>query len=226
MRRPQLFITGAAVAAAIALAGCSSASHPSSPASSIGSSPASAASSTSSVAPITGRMTPAPWDRPVDQATQVTKAGLALSSTETLTVHYHVHLDVIVDGKPATVPAGLGINGFDAQLRPMKNVNPGIAPLHTHNTSGVLHIEAPAAATFTLGQAFTEWNVALAPGQVGGYTTGDAAGDQVSVFVNGEKVGGDPRSIVLKAHEEIAVIVSKGTEKVTVPSTYQFPTGM
>lgn len=84
------------------------------------------------------------------------KAGLSLTSQETLNVHCHVHLDVFVNGAPVAVPAELGINvGPDGKAPP--HGSPGIAPLHTHDTSGVLHIEAPKEQAFTLREVFIEW---------------------------------------------------------------------
>lgn len=158
---------------------------------------------------------PLPWNRPPDQQAQVTKAGLSLTSQETLTVHYHVHLDVFVDGAAVAVPAGLGINvGPDGKAPP--HGSPGIAPLHTHDQSGVLHIEAPKQAVFTLGQVFTEWGVALSAGHAGSYPIKE-------VLVDGRPYGGEPAGIVLRPHEEIAVVA--GTGNVQAPSSYQFPAG-
>jgi hypothetical protein len=206
-----------ATALAVAvLAGCSSSStHASEPS-------ASAAPSTASADGL--RTTTAPWDRPADQAAMVRKAGLTLTPQETLTVHYHAHLDVVVDGSPVTVPAGLGINvGPNGELP--EHGSPGIAPLHTHDISGVLHIEAPKNDTFTLGQVFTEWGVALSENHVGGYATGDSAHRTVAVYVNGKRTSGDPTRIVLKPHEEIAVVADSPGHKVEIPSRYQFPPG-
>ena len=158
---------------------------------------------------------PLPWDRPADQQAQVTKARLVLTSQETLTVHYHAHLDVFVDGATVAVPAGLGINvGPDGQAPP--HGAPGIAPLHTHDESGVLHIEAPKDAKFTLGQVFTEWGVALDSDHVGAYPVNE-------VVVDGKPYDGDPARVVLSAHEEIAVVAGTGT--VDPPSSYAFPAG-
>ena len=155
----------------------------------------------------------------------VAKAGLTLTPEETLTVHYHAHLDVIVDGSPVEVPAGLGINAGPNGSLP-EHGSPGIAPLHTHDTSGILHIEAPAKGTFTLGQVFTEWGVAFSAGHVGAYATGDSGGRTVEVYANGKRYTGDPRRLVLKAHEEIAVIATNGTHKIVVPRAYGFPDGL
>lgn len=231
----------AAVAAVCAVAGCSSSKAPatsSSPPVTVTPGTSTTAGASSPAAPATlatttialpngafRRQIPVPWDRPAAQDLQVEAAGLSLTSTETLTVHYHSHLDVIVYGAAVPVPAGLGINvGLNNTAPP--HGSPGIAPLHTHDTSGILHIEAPAQATFTLGQLFTEWGIVVAPGQVGAYRTGDAVGDTVTAYVNGAKYSGDPAGIVLKEHEEIAIVVSApGKPTATPPASYSFPTG-
>jgi hypothetical protein len=155
----------------------------------------------------------------------VAKAGLTLTPEETLTVHYHAHLDVIVDGSAVVVPAGLGINAGPNGALP-EHGSPGIAPLHTHDTSGILHIEAAQNDRFTLGQVFTEWGVAFSAGRVGAYATGDSAGRTVDVYANGERYTGDPRQLDLKPHEEIAVIATDSAHKVAVSRTYRFPEGL
>ena len=155
----------------------------------------------------------------------VAKAGLTLTPEETLTVHYHAHLDVIVDGSPVEVPAGLGINVGPNGALP-EHGSRGIAPLHTHDTSGILHIEAAKNDTFTLGQVFTEWGVALSAGHVGAYATGDSGDRTVDVYVNGQRYTGDPNQLVIKAHEEIAVIATSAAHKAPIPRTYHFPEGL
>ena len=156
-----------------------------------------------------------PWDRPANQQARVKAAGLRLTSEETLAVHYHAHLDVFVDGRPVPVPAGLGINvGPNGQLP--EHGAPGIAPLHTHDESGIVHIEAPSDMKFTLGQVFDEWGILLTRGQAGAYSP-------VKVYVDGKAYPGNPDGIVLTSHEEIAVVAGKGT--VQVPSSYDFPAG-
>jgi len=156
-----------------------------------------------------------PWDRPANQQARVKVAGLQLTSAETLDVHYHAHLDVFVNGQQVPVPAGLGIN-IGPNGQPPEHGAPGIAPLHTHDTSGIVHIEAPSDLKFTLGQVFDEWGILLTRGQAGAYSP-------VKVYVDGKRYGGDPNGLVLTSHEEIAVVA--GTGNVQVPSSYQFPTG-
>jgi hypothetical protein len=191
---------------AVLLAGCGTAAATAGPV-------ASQPGTVSSMAPasVAGRTTAPPWDRPSHQAARVAAAGLSLTPTETLTVHYHAHLDVIVDGLPVVVPAGLGI------------ASTGIAPLHTHVPDGVVHIEAPSQQTFTLGQVFAEWDVALGRGRVGGYVSG-VDGRTVGVWVDGKPFTGDPAQIVLTQHEEIVIAVYRGTPP-AIPVQYAFPPG-
>ena len=161
------------------------------------------------------RETKAPWSAPGDPMALTCAAGLIPEKAEFLQYHVHAHLDVFVDGATVAVPAGLGINvGPDGQAPP--HGAPGIAPLHTHDESGVLHIEAPKDAKFTLGQVFTEWGVALDSDHVGAYPVNE-------VVVDGKPYDGDPARVVLSAHEEIAVVAGTGT--VDPPSSYAFPAG-
>jgi hypothetical protein len=172
---------------------------------------------------VPGRTTAAPWDRPENQDALVRAARLVLYPNEHVDVHYHAHRDVLLDGDPVPVPGGLGINVGPNGSMPEHGAA-GIAALHTHDTSGVLHIESPRDDQFTLGQLFRLWDVRIGPGQVGSYKTG---GDTtVNVFVDGKKVAGHPAGIVLEEHQEIAVAISTGTsDPAPVPSSYDFPSG-
>ena len=215
MNRPASALTLGA--AAVLLAGCGAS------ASTAGARPSPPRGAAASVA---GRTTMAPWDRPVDQASRVAAAGLTLATHETLTVHFHVHLDVIADGVPVPVPADLGIVEVDARgfvLGTGTKGTAGMAALHTHEADGVLHVEAPAGETFTLGEAFAEWDVALGPGQLGGYRDG-TAGYRVAAWVNGRLVTASPAQVVLSPHDEIAVVAYRGSPP-AVPDRYTFAPG-
>jgi hypothetical protein len=83
--------------------------------------------------------------------------------------------------------------------------------------AGIVHIEAPEAAEFTLGQVFVLWDVRLGEQQVGAYSP-------VRVYVDGERRVGDPNDIVLADHQEIAVVAGAG--HVDVPDSYDFPAGL
>jgi hypothetical protein len=160
-----------------------------------------------------GRTDPPPWSAPADTSARVRAAGLPMLGAEGTVEHIHAHLDVIVDGQPVVVPAELGIDESAGQ----------ISPLHTHDTTGVLHIESPVQADFTLGQVFTEWQVSLSADQIGGLHAGD--GKVLQAYVNGKPVSGDPAGIVLHAHDEVAVVYGTPAQQANPPSSYAFPAG-
>ena len=140
-------------------------------------------------------------------------AGLRLAATEGSVEHYHAHLDVFLDGAPVTVPANLGI---------VPGV--GIADLHTHDTSGVVHIEtATAGAVFTVQQLLTEWGLSPHAGCIGGVCDTDE--ERWMLWVNGKRrsAEADPAVMVLRAHDE--VVLNYGGVVPHIPATYAFPDG-
>ena len=163
----------------------------------------------------------APWPAPalIDQgaksADYVAAAGLPYGE-ETTKVHYHAHLDVIVDGKQVPVPAYIGF------VAKGKNAL-GLSALHTHQFDGIVHIENSVPATFLLGQFFDEWGVRFSNDCLGAYCTG--GGKQFAVFVNGQRQTGDVTHIVLAKHQEIAVVYGTPDQLAHVPSSYHFTNG-
>lgn len=160
-----------------------------------------------------------PWAAPANAAIQVAAAGLILLPSENLARHDHVHLDVYVDGKSTPVPMNIGIAMTNGQTS-------GLSSLHTHDATGVIHIESPAGDRFTLGQVFAEWNVKLTSTQIGGLTA--TGGKTLSFYVNGTPLTTDPNQLELKAHQEIAVVYGTAAENktVTVPKSYKWTGGL
>jgi hypothetical protein len=159
---------------------------------------------------------PAPWSaNTAGLAERLQAIGVPpLSPLEGTAVHLHQHLDLYVDGRKVTVPAGIGI---DPAV--------GFAPLHTHDPSGVLHVESPTVRTYTLGQFFAVWGVRFTPSCLGGYCAG--GGRQLRVFVDGRPVQADPTAITLEPHQEIVIAFGTAAQLPSpVPSTYQFPPGL
>jgi hypothetical protein len=154
------------------------------------------------------------WALPTDASTAARAAGLVMLGEEQLKVHYHAHLDIVVDGQRVPVPAFIGID-LTRHL---------ISPLHTHDASGVVHIESATDVPFTLGQVFTEWGQPLRADHVGPVTV--APGQELRVYRNGQRVAGDPGALRLRAHDEIVVWVGPTSEQPKVPSTYAFPPGL
>ena len=92
---------------------------------------------------------------------------------------------------------------------------PCIAPLHTHNADGIIHVEAMQEEDFRLGQFFTEWGVKLDSSCVGGYCRPTAA---FAVFVNGKRYTGNPADIVFADRQEIAIVI--GSPPDSIPSGF------
>ncbi|MDE2030721.1 MAG: hypothetical protein KGI58_00450 [Patescibacteria group bacterium] len=158
----------------------------------------------------------APWIAETDNLKErLDYIKLPALSAEGTALHIHQHLDVYIDGKSVPVPAGIGVN-------PMAGF---ISPIHTHDGSGVIHIESPKVQDFTLGQFFDIWGLKFSKEAIGGYTNDQA--NTLKVFVNGKEFTGDPRTIVLASHQEI--VVTYGTTKELpnpMPSSYAFTEGL
>jgi hypothetical protein len=151
-----------------------------------------------------------PWPAPTDAAGRAEAAGLSIGPMG-MAEHYHAHLDVIVNGRPVEVPANIGIDAASGAM----------SGLHTHAADGVLHVEADRAGQpFTLGQLFTEWDVRLTGQQIGGLKAED--GKALRVYVNGQKVSGDPALMQLEREQQIAVVFGPADQKVDVPDSYDF----
>ena len=176
-------------------------------------SPAAATSTAPTAVP--GRTSAPPWPTPTNTAELVAAAGLPMLGEEGSALHIHTHLDVIVNGAPVQVPSDVGVDDADQK----------ISPLHTHDTTGVIHVESPdKSATFTLGQFFTEWEVSLSADHIGGLKADDT--HHLKVYVNGKVQDGDPAGIVLKAHDEIAIVYGTDAQQANVPSTYKWTNGL
>jgi hypothetical protein len=169
------------------------------------------------------------WPAPQDPLDRTVAAGLEPERKEFLIHHAHAHLDVFVDGEPIAVPAGIGINIDDPEVRRFEEPDgsvayggitrcrkPCISPLHTHDETGIIHTESASPEPNTLGQFFTEWGVRLSESCVGDY----CAPEPIAFYVNGDPYAEDPRAIELTDHKEIAIVI--GTPPPEIPKTADF----
>jgi hypothetical protein len=169
-----------------------------------------------------------PWPAPPDALARVRAAGLSPERREELAYHVHAHLDVFVNGRPVTVPAGIGINIEDPGVHSGPGPNGGpsygsinlcaapcISPLHTHDTTGILHTESPTPTPNRLGEFFVEWDVRLDRSCVGGFCRPRAP---IAFFVDGRRYGGDPRAIGLADRREIAIVIGSPPAAIPVES--------
>ena len=151
-------------------------------------------------------------------------------AAEQLAYHVHAHLDVVRQRQ-----AGDGAGGHRHQhprprrafrdgrhRRARPTVASGLARSHasrrfTRTTTPACSIPSrPLPRRNRLGQFFTEWGVRLDRSCVGGYCRPQAP---IAIFVDGKRYNGDPRSIGLANHLEIAIVV--GSPPSTIPDVQQ-----
>ena len=154
--------------------------------------------------------TPPPWPPEYDHLAQRLDA-LGLPGLNEQIFHIHALLHVYINGKPVTVPANIGLNGSTGPF----------SSIHTHDTSGLVHMEADRTYPFTIGQFFAVWGVKFSNDQIGPYkSTGDK---KLGVYVNGKQVS-DPVNYVMHDHDNIVVGYGKPGSFPTKPG--RFPPGV
>jgi hypothetical protein len=129
--------------------------------------------------------------------------------------HHHVQLSMFVNGEEIALPKGTGMK------------NPGHNQfiyhadcfyfLHTHDQTGIIHIEPRTETTYTLKNYFAVWGMPLSTNGFAGYT------GQVAVYINGTlQPGLDPTTVTLTPFELITLVI--GTPPAWIPN-YIFPAG-
>lgn len=143
--------------------------------------------------------------------------AISCNTTEQLVYHIHAHLSLYVNGRQLAVPMGIGIVPPRQVTQHFVTGGKCFYWLHTHDNTGIIHIESPIQKDYTLGDFFDIWGRPL--------STTDLVGHKgpVTVFVDGKRYTGNPRNILLTAHKQIAL--ETGSPVVT-PPTYTFPAGL
>jgi hypothetical protein len=136
--------------------------------------------------------TPPPWKPDYNQLQQRVDA-MGLPGFNETTFHIHAWLHIYDDGKPVQVPANIGIDQV-AQF---------LSPLHTHDTSGIVHMEADEEYDFTLGQFMNVWGVKFSDNQIGSLKA-NGPDQQLQVYMNGQLVK-DPVNVVMHEHDNIVI---------------------
>lgn len=134
---------------------------------------------------------------------------------EPTTLHVHPWLRIDINGQIVTIPAAVGISN------PVFG-SPGVAtggscfePLHTHDASGIIHVEASDVnSQYTLGDFFTIWDQTYGSVTIGGtshpivFNNTDilgfkaGSGNRVTLIVDGNNsTSADYGSLVLKMYD-------------------------
>ena len=77
--------------------------------------------------------------------------GIRCDTVEFTKFHIHAHLDILVDSKQFILPSQIGIDPEGRCLY----------WLHTHDISGIIHIESPTEREFTVGNFIEIWEMTL-----------------------------------------------------------------
>lgn len=85
---------------------------------------------------------------PQARVSALTTREIALSCTTDMATVFHIHpvLEIMINGQKQEISANTGIKD-----RCMNAI-------HTHDTTGTLHVEAPEKRDFTLADFFAVWN--------------------------------------------------------------------
>jgi hypothetical protein len=133
--------------------------------------------------------------------------------TTTPVQHIHVHLTLIANGQQRAIPIAIGV-GNPFIIQHFVVAAGCYYWIHTHDATGIVHIEAPVMTTFNLGQFFAIWGEPLSSSNVAGFT------GTVTAYVDSTLYTGDLGAIDFQEHRQITLVV--GTVPDTIP-VYAFP---
>ncbi len=83
--------------------------------------------------------------------------------------HIHTHVSLLINGKRLAVPDAIGLHYPSAETNGITYATICYYHLHTHDATGLIHVEAPAPTTFTLGELFAVWGQPLSWTGVAGH---------------------------------------------------------
>jgi hypothetical protein len=127
--------------------------------------------------------------------------------------HVHAYLGIIVNGTQIAVPDQIGLNVPGPIQSGYTSTAECYYEIHTHDASGMIHIESPSTATldssiYTLGTMLDVWGMPVGANGIGPFS------GTVRVFVDHvplkaltattyTEYSGDPNAIPLYSHEAI-----------------------
>jgi hypothetical protein len=146
-----------------------------------------------------------PW--PDGSGTGKSIDGIDCAAASSVTYHVHSLVSLYKDGVRVGLPQEIGLRGCTYEM-------------HTHDRTGIVHMEAPAAKPFTLGQFFSVWGKDISKANVAGLA------NPRYYLIQNQKITpytGDPRAILFSRHLEILIIVGKAP---AVVPQYEWPAGL
>ena len=126
-------------------------------------------------------------------------------------MHIHPVLQIAINGQPVSIPANIGIDpslwqdhSLDeySMMQDMPDGMSGMAPLHTHDAAGTIHVESRVTRAYTIGEFFRIWGQTFDENQLTGHPAGP--GHRVSMAVDGVPV---PVSQTLVLRDGMSIVI-------------------
>ena len=114
--------------------------------------------------------------------------------TASLALHIHPTLEIVINGQQQVIPANIGITGR------------GMRVIHTHDTTGKLHIESPKPFQFHLKDFFTIWGKDFNSTCIFDYCADET--HDMKVYANGAEAK-EPEQVPLRDLDRIEIIYSE-----------------
>jgi hypothetical protein len=113
----------------------------------------------------------------------VSAAAAEVVNMNTIRMHIHLQLSVLIRGASENIPANIGI---DQDLRRDHSLDRygvyGLSPLLTRDTSGTIHVESNTLRDFTLHEFLAIWGESTDYSQIAGNPI--QPGESACIFVN------------------------------------------
>ncbi len=132
------------------------------------------------------------WYLGTRPTTPRTNREVALTCTTDMATQFHIHphLEILINGKREEIPANIGIKPICMNA------------LHTHDTSGTIHVESPEQRDFTLADFFAVWNKPFNKDQILDYKTDSQ--HAIVETINGKEIL-DYENTVLHDKDQIVI---------------------
>lgn len=146
-----------------------------------------------------------------------TISGLQCDSMEQTGYHIHVHLSIYINGKPLTIPVGIGIAPDGSCFYWM----------HTHTDDGILHIEEPKEMdNLALDDFLTLWQQGF---PTLNYPPQMTLSSGWQIWVNGTPFNGvvtSPLHTEVKFHSHDAITLEYGSPNPLPDKFFAFPANL
>ena len=121
-----------------------------------------------------------------------TNREVALACTTDMATQFHIHpnLEIIINGQKQEIPTDIGI------------VDGCMNALHTHDTTGEIHVESPEKRDFTLDDFFAVWKKTYNKNQIFDHKVDDS--HIIRQTVNG-KENQEYENIILRDDDQIII---------------------